>query len=175
MNSSILYASFKKLLLPFCLFISSISLYISANAQEQPPKPIEVAVSTAQYLNFGTIIPTSIIGGSVTVGFDNSVLASGDVLLLHSYNCRPALFIVDAEPGVLINIVYEANTTLKKGGYSMLLLLDEPHIDSQVGRQFITTKKTTNVYIGGKLTVGSITDNPSGIYDGEVRITFNQQ
>ena len=175
MNSSIQCASFKKLLMPFCLLIWFGFFNFQANAQEQPPRPIEVAVSTAQYLNFGTIIPTSIIGGSVTVDFDNSTSTSGGVLLLHSYNCRPALFIVDAEPGVLINIVYEANTTLKKGGFSMLLLLSEPNIDSQVGRQFITTKKTTNVYIGGTLTVGPIANNPSGIYDGEVRVTFNQQ
>jgi len=175
MNSSIPCASFKKLLLPFCLLAYMITLYTPANAQEKPPRPIAVVVSTAQHLNFGTIIPTSINGGSVTVDFDNSVSSIGDVLLLHSYDCRPALFIVDAEPGVLINIVCEANPTLSNGGFTMQLNLGTPNIDLQSGSQFITTKKTTYVYIGGTLTVRSLASNPAGEYNGTFLVTFNQQ
>lgn len=175
MNSAQQCLSFKKLLLPFCIWICSILIYIPTNAQENPPRPITVTVSTAQHLNFGTIIPTSANGGTVTVDFDNTTSTFGDVLLLHSYDCRPALFIVDAEPGVLINIVCEINPTLSKGGFSLPLLLGTPYIDSQPGYQFITTKKSTSVYVGGKLTVGSLSANPAGDYNGLFSVTFIQQ
>lgn len=175
MNSQLQYPLLKRLLLPFCLFICLGQFYIQAYAQEKPPRPITVKVSTAQHLNFGTIVPISIAGGSVTVDFDGSPTPSGDILLLHSYDCKSALFIVDSEPGVLISITYPDPIYLNNGGFSLKMNLGTPHIDGQPAAQFIIKNKSTYVYIGGTLTVGSLTANPPGQYIGTFNVTFNQQ
>lgn len=179
MNSQIRYLMLKRLLKPFFLLVITFILYFSANAQvkppEQPPRPIDVTVSNLQHLNFGTVIPTSIAGGSVFVDFNNNATPSGDVLLLHSYQCTAALFIVDAEPGVLFIIDYPIpNPTLGKGGFSITAHLGEPNVDLKPGTQFITRTKYTYVYIGGTLTVGSLSANPEGTYNGTFPVTFTQ-
>jgi len=188
MNNQTQYTAVKRLLLSFCLFICTLVICNPANAQfkpltpgkgvslEKPPRPIYIKVSTAQHLNFGTIIPVT-TGGELIVDYKGipSIL-SGDLLLIHTYDCKPALFIVDAEPGVLINIFYpNPISALANGGHSMKLTLGLPYIDDQPGYQFITNKQFTNVYIGGTLKVGSISDNPSGSYSGTFQVTFIQQ
>lgn len=178
MNNLILSPTVKRLLLPFCLIVFMIISYIPAKAQlkpEQPPKPIAVTVSTAQHLNFGTIIPST-ISGSVSVAFNGSPTSSPGILLLHSYECSAALFIVEAEPGVLINIIYpDPNPKLANGGFNLQLHLETPNIDLQPGYQFITKTKSTYVYIGGTLTVGTLLANPAGAYSGTFDVTFIQQ
>jgi hypothetical protein len=175
MNSQLQYPLLKRLLLPFCLFICLGQFCIQAYAQEKPPRPITVTVSTAQHLNFGTIVPISIAGGSVIVDFNGTPTPSGDILLLPSSVCRSALFIVDSEPGVLINIVYPDPIYLSNGGFSLQMHLGTPTIDSQPGAQFVTKAQSTYVYFGGTLIVRSLTNNPAGQYIGTFNVTFNQQ
>lgn len=174
MSNKIIYRSTGRRVLFMCLFI--ICFILQGKAQEKPPRPITVTVSTLQHLNFGTIIPTSSAGGSVTVDYSNAVSSTGDILLLHTFDCRSALFNVDAEPGVLINISYpNANPTLSQSGFTLQMHLGTPHVDSQNGFQFITNKQYTDVYIGGTLEVKSLSLNPSGNYSGTFDVTFNQQ
>lgn len=176
MNSPKQYCLLKRLGLPFLLLVFSLISFVSAKAQEKPPRPVTVKVSTAQHLNFGTIIPISEAGGSLEVYYDNSSIKSGDILQLRAYECRSALFIVDSEPGVLINIVYpDDSPQLSNGNNHLQLHLSTPYIDNRPAFQFVTRSTTTYVFIGGTLTVGSMVANPAGSYNGEFQVTFIQQ
>ena len=132
MNSLTSYPFLKRM---SCFLITGIFLFtLSGLAQENPPRPILVSVSNAQHLNFGTIIPISDSGGSVYIDHNGTPTPNGDILLLHTYQCSASLFIVDAEPGVLINIIYtDPNPKLSKSGNNLQMHLGTPNIDSQDG------------------------------------------
>lgn len=172
MNSSLQCLSLQKLLLPFCLLVCSISFYIPAFSQEQPPKPILVTVSVSQHLNFGTIIPNGPGGGTVTVDFTGLRTYTGQIILPATGTfSSPALFQITALPGTLITIVNGPPSSLSAPGGSLLLTIGS----SSTGTPFITTGATTDVFIGGTLTVGSLIANPAGAYSGTFDVTFVQQ
>lgn len=182
MNSQIQYPMLRKAILQFCLFICILAIYTHANAQinpEKPPRPIKIIVNLARFLNFGTIIPTSSTGGTLKIDYDGTPTPTGDILLLHSYLCTSLLFIVDAEPGVLINILYPVpDPVLSSGGNHLQMHLGPPNVELQTtsnGSQFITKAKFTNIYIGGTLDIGSLAANPAGNYLGSFDVTFIQQ
>ncbi len=151
-----------------CLF----AICVSSNAQEKPPRPISVTVSTVQHLSFGPIIPIG-AGGTVTVTHYGSREATGNVILPYiSANISPALFFVDAEPGTLITIVNGPDIQLSGNNSGFLTL----HLgEASTGTPFITTGPSTNVSIGGTLSVGSLMANPAGAYSGSFQVTFIQQ
>jgi len=144
-------------------------------AQEKPPIPITVRVNTAKQLYFGKIIPLSNSGGYVSVDFNGSPTYNG-VVILNGFACSEALYEVEAEPGVLFNIVYpDPNPRLSRGGFYLQMHLGDPNVDSKYGYQFITHTKYTYVHIGGTLDVGSLLANPAGVYSGSFDVTFIQQ
>jgi len=172
MNSRIQCSMLKRLLMPFCLLVGILSVYAPSNAQEKPPRPILISVSTAQHLSFGTIIQAG-TSGTVTVSYDGARSASGSIILPNmSSIVTPALFIVDAEPGTLITILNgpPAFLTGSHGG-SLKLTIG----DASIRNPFITSTKYTDVYIGGTLEVESLAADPAGFYSGTFQVTFIQQ
>ncbi len=172
MNSQIQCPLSGRLLMPFCIFIATLLFSISTSAQEQPPRPITVTVSTAQHLSFGTFIQSGAFG-TVTVDVNSIRSATGSIIIPGMYSIvTPALFLVDAEPGTLITIVNGTTTSLLgSNGGTLSLAID----GSKPSSPFITTNKITDVLIGGTLTVGPLGANPPGIYSGTFVITFVQQ
>lgn len=171
MNSLLQYHLFKRLLMPlfmlWCLLFS-----VQTKGQERPPRPILVKVSTLQHLQFGSFIQNG-VSGTVTVDYNGLRSATGSIILPNiSSIVTPALFIVDAEPGTLINILNGPDIFLtgSKGG-TMKLTIGE----SSTRSPFITRGQYTDVFIGGKLTVGSLIDNPAGEYSGTFTVTFIQE
>ena len=172
MNSQLKCLSFKKLLLPFCLLLCSNLFNNAVIAQEHPPRPITVAVSTLQHLNFGTMIPIG-SGGTVTVTYDGARTFSGSIILPPTGTfSSPALFQVTALPGTLITINNGPDVFLSGSNGGTLRLTIGP---SKIGSPFITTSASTDVFVGGTLTVGSIIANPAGYYQGTFTVTFIQQ
>lgn len=172
MNSQINSLLLKRLLLSFFLFISAIILYIPANAQEQPPKPILV-ISTAQYLSFGIFIQNGAYG-TVTVTPNGVRSATGSIILpMMSSVITPALFDVEAIPGTIITIqpIPNASLTTSNGVDPIILVIDAFSYQSPL----ITTGVNTEVRIGGTLIVNSLTANPAGAYSGTFSVTFIQQ
>lgn len=161
--------------LGLCLFFSVPSI-----AQEMPPTPVVVEVSTSRFLNFGSFtLPTGAGVGSIHVDSNSNRIFSGDILLLNGQPVTSALFDVYANPGTLINIMpTQANFTLTgTNGGSMLVEIDV-NTDLSTGSTFITTANSNSpneVYIGGTLKVGNITANPPGQYNGVITINFIQQ
>lgn len=171
MNSRIQCQWLKKMRMPFCLLFGLVTFVLQAEAQEKPPRPITVTVNMAQQLNFGSIIPTGTLG-TVTVDYNGVRSWGGDVILLSS-TTSAALFLVDAEPGTLITIQNGPNINLTgSNGGTLSLQLGE----SSTRSPFITRSQTTDVSIGGTLTVRSIVgNNPAGAYSGTFTVTFIQQ
>lgn len=157
----------------FC-FICSITLLLlsfSANAQEEPPRPLKV--TKYQDMSFGAIIQ-GVFGGTVTMDPQGSrSVTSGDVILANlGYSYSPAIFRVDAIPGSIISIDFGLPTTLTGTSGSLTLQINSSYPASP----FINTKSTdTEVRIGGILTIGNSSHNPAGNYIGDFHITFVQQ
>lgn len=172
MNSHIHCKKFKRLFMPFCLLIGMLSVYAPCNAQEKPPRPILISVSTAQHLSFGTIIQAGTYG-TVTVTYDGVRSATGGIILPNMNSIvTPALFIVDAEPGTLITIL-NGPTAILTGSHGGSLSLTIG--DASTRSPFITRTKYTDVYIGGTLEVESLSADPAGFYSGTFQVTFIQQ
>lgn len=174
MNSLTPYQLIKKLALFVCIFAFVLAFSIQANAQEKPPRPITVTVSTAQHLRFGSFIQAGTYG-TVTVTYEGFRTATGSIILPNmSSIVTPALFIVDAEPGTLITIVNGPTATLT-GSNGGTLSLQLGASSAGPYSQLITRSQYTDVFIGGTLTVGSLQANPAGLYSGTFQVTFIQE
>ena len=173
MNSSPQSLSFKKLLLPFCLFVG-LGLWVTpVNAQEQPPKPIEVKVTNYQPLNFGTFCYGDGSGTKVIISPDGGSRSfEGNIILLGN-SFSAAIFDVEALPGTIITIA-DVDVTLT-GTASGTMKLQIRNIDSYPHSPFIATSNHTTVSVGGTLIVGTSGANPPGIYGAPFFVTFIQQ
>lgn len=160
-----------KVIFIFCGLIL-VLISFSANAQEQPPRPLQI--TTFQNLSFGAFIQGN-VGGNVIIDPQGSRSITGDLIPFGSmgYPYYPAIFEIDAIPGSLINIVFGPDVTLVGNNGGTLLL----HVDKSLpSSPFINTKSTsTQVRIGGTLSVGNSIANPAGNYIGTFSITFVQQ
>lgn len=155
----------------FIVSLFLVFICFSANAQEHPPRPMQV--STIQNLSFGAFIQGN-IGGKVIIDPQGSRTVTGDLIPANmGYSYYPAIFQIDAIPGTLINIVFGPDVTLNGSNGGTLTL----HVDTSLpSSPFINTKNTsTQVRIGGTLTVSNSIANPAGNYIGNFSITFVQQ
>lgn len=156
--------------------LSFIFIYLQdAKAQENPPIPVEVEVSTAQFLNFGAFTVGE-AGGTVSVDFNGTRTWTGDITLLNTgATVAPALYDVYANPGSIITITHPEIFELSGTSGQKIYL----EINSySTGKTFISTQNSgfpNSVYLGGTLTLGNISANQPGAYSGTINITFNQQ
>ncbi|MEI7524352.1 MAG: DUF4402 domain-containing protein [Mariniphaga sp.] len=171
MNNSGLMPLFRRLRIFLGVIAGILVICLDVHAQEKPPKPITVAVSTVQHLSFGTFIQSG-LAGTVTVDHTGFRSATGDIILPNmSSIVTPALFEVTALRGTLITIVNGPDTALSGShGGTIYLRIG----DSNTGSPFVVTGPTTNVFIGGTLTVASLSANPEGVYNGTFTIIFIQ-
>jgi hypothetical protein len=153
------------------LFMTGIAPGLSA--QEEPPRPMKV--STYQHLSFGAFINAS-SGGTVTIDAGGSRSVTGDIIpVFQGMQYHPAIFEVEANPGVIISLMPGAPVVLSGSNGGTLLL--------NVGNSlpvspFVNTTHPpfrTQVMVGGTITVGSMLASPAGNYTGEFFITFIQQ
>lgn len=158
------------------LVVGLLVIHGTISAQEKPPKPITVTVSTLQHLSFGTFIQTG-SSGTVTLNYSGVITPGGSVIIPSlGFNPHaiptPALFEVTANAGTLITIQNGPPATLTGSNGGTLTLTIGP---SSTGSPFITQNPITYVYVGGTLTVGSMAANPAGNYTGTFTVTFIQQ
>lgn len=142
-------------------------------AQEHPPKPVSLV--TFQNMSFGAFALGS-FGGTVTVTASGIRSSTGDVILLNlGYSYGPALFEADANPGTIISLSLGPDVMLSgSNGGSLLLHLEDP----SPGYSFVTSvtpPTTTQISVGGTLTVGSPAANPAGSYSGSFLVIVNQE
>lgn len=155
------------------LFLLMCALTLRLAAQEEPPRPMKV--STYQHLNFGAFINSG-TGGTVTIDPGGSRGFAGDIIpVFQGMQYHPAIFEVEANPGVIISLMPGAPVVLSgsKGGTLLLNIGNSLPLSP-----FVNTTKPpyrTQVMVGGTLTVGTMLASPPGDYTGEFFITFIQQ
>jgi hypothetical protein len=173
-NNHTKYSRFRWLIQLTHGIIFLLLIYVSASAQEMPPRPITVTVNTSQNLSFGNFAQDA-LGGTVSVSSSGTRSWTGSIVLLTGGAVSPALFDVVANPGTIITIVNGSDVSINGSNGGTLML----HIGtSSTGSPFITSAarpSPTHVYIGGTITVGNPGANPPGDYSGIFLVTFVQQ
>ena len=159
----------------YFMLLTGFLFSISSYAQENPPIPVEVEVSTSQYLNFGAFV---VGDGGGTLSVDDQGIRTpgpGVTLLSTGQPVSAALFDVYANPGTLINITHNASfELLGTSGQTITLKIDS----YSTGKSFITTQSAdvpNPVFIGGTLYLDDISANGAGKYNGTFNITFIQE
>lgn len=150
---------------------------IPVMAQEFPPRPIVVTVSTAQSLNFGAFCITA-AGGSVIIYPDGSRSVTGDVIPISlGFLFSTALFEIEANPGTTISILNGAGTEATLTGDTGETMTMQVGTSYPLSPFVINTvpPDVTQVTLGGTLFVGSMIANPPGNYSGTFVVTFVQE
>jgi hypothetical protein len=144
-------------------------LYIPANAQEMPARPM--TVSALQPLNFGTFSPGT--GGDVTIDAWGVRTVSSGIIKIGSDTYCPAIFEIDIEPGTMVRWV-GCDVTLN-GSSGGTLTISIP----SSANSFVSTSRLYDagdrirVSIGGTLTIPAAT--LPGTYSNQFSITFYQE
>jgi hypothetical protein len=140
-------------------------------------------VTTFQDLRFGAFVNGG-SGGSVTISPGGTRTPSGDIYLMNMEQYHAAIFEVEALPGNIIHVDLPIATfplTGSNGGELELQItefLPENNIPIINSNTFINTLNPsgrTKVLVGGKLTIGNPTQDPSGNYIGTFHVTFMQE
>lgn len=155
------------------LSVLFFSLVFVSYGQEEPPRPMKVF--TYQHLSFGAFINAN-SGGTVTIGADGSRSVTGDIIpVFQGMQYHPAIFEVEANPGVLITALAgpQVNLSGSNGGSLVLTIGSMLPLSPFVN----TTERpfTTQIMVGGTLQVGTTLASPPGEYTGEFFVTFIQQ
>jgi hypothetical protein len=143
-------------------------------AQEPPPRPIEVTV-TAQTLNFGAFSHGS-SGGTITITPASLRSSTGDIVLLSlGFSFSPALYRLVGDPGTVVSVLNGDDATLTRtGGGTLNLEIG----DSDPSGSFVIItipSAYTELRVGGILTVSTPANNPPGSYSGTFDITLVQE
>ncbi len=146
-------------------------------APDLPNRTITLRNPT-QTLKFGAFCVTGSGGGTVTVNWDGTRTATGSIILLNTEPFQPAIFEISLCQGrnVTFNFTPPSITMNGSPGGGTLNLEFLP--EKSAGIPFPVNNDCnfiTPLRVGGKLTVGSPTANPSGTYNGSFSITFTQQ
>jgi len=159
---------YRRYIIPVIMALFFTICHSEAYAQEHPPKPIIITLSTN--LEFGTFFHGA-IGGEVIIGSDGSRSTTGDVYLV-GFASSPLAFFIDSNPGTIISMIPVPPVTLTGsagGSMTMNLGATDPVLP------FVTTTPTTSLIFGGTLTVSNSLANPPGNYSGVFFVTFNQE
>ena len=143
---------------PLLLYEPGIQLSLSS--------PVKI-----QDLSFGAFSCGN-AGGTVIIPAVGSRQATGDVILVPSIPGSPAIFrfTTDTTTSVSITVDHVVNLTNGSGGL-MTLQIDDIYPTSPT----TPVIGVNTVVVGGKLTVGSPTENPAGTYSGSFEITIHQE
>lgn len=157
--------------------ISMLNLFFFAMvsmAQEPPPRPVSVTV-TAQQLSFGAFTHGA-VGGTVTISPSGLRSSTGDIILLGlGFPFSTTVYEIVANPGTVISILNGPDAVLPgSNGGSITLTVGS----SDPASPFVITTippASTQVNIGGTITIGNAAANPPGSYSGTYNVTFIQE
>lgn len=169
----------KAIIYLFINFLLISSLEVSG--QTPPSLPERTGILTVtQTLHFGDLtLKTGASSGTVTVDYNGSRTATGDVILLNMGNtAKPAIFQFKLCPGRTVIITYSPTVYLTGSNGGSILLHIGPTSCGISGAQFTSNKgcdDTHYVNVGGTIDISPISSNPAGLYTGSFDLTFNQQ
>lgn len=148
------------------LFIGFLFLVNSAFSQQ---------LSITQNLSFGTFAPA--FGTStVTISPNGTRIISGGAIALGFANYSPAILTYTAsksKKNTSIHILYTTNINIIYNGHNMAVVIGPT---DKINDRYITLpNQSTEIRIGGRLTINNIVSNPSGTYQGTFNITIIQE
>jgi len=159
------------------LLILMFFLFTSSSFSQPGLIKKAINVTATQAINFGSFCVTGNAGGTITVGWDGSRTASGDIVLLATEpTAQPATFELKLNQGKNVIITYPVSTTLIGGNGESLTVDIGPTEKGDNGASFTVNKDwslPTTLRVGGTLHIpGKFL---SGTYKGYFEITFNQE
>lgn len=139
-----------------------------------PPRTLTLMAT--QSLQFGTICINGGAGGTVTVGYDGSRTATGNLILLNvAPTAQPAIFEIKLCHGRNVCVTFDPQIILRCGNST--LTVDNILTDrGGNGARFVTNSDCnfiTPLRLGGTLHIPG-TAQP-GLYTGDFAITIEQQ
>jgi hypothetical protein len=129
------------------------------------------ATETSQ-LNFGKFSP-DVHGGQVSVTPDGMRSTTGTVILSGG-TARSGIFYITGTPDALFSIQLPSGPAVlseKNSGKTMQVTNWVSYPQSGTGTGVLTNGQQF-VYLGATLNVGSLIDNPAGLYSGAFSLTF---
>ena len=155
--------------------------YNKINGTFSSPIPCSITADAVQPLNFGSfsLKNSGSIGGTITVGWDGSRTATGDVILINNGEiASPAIFEVNLCPGRDVTITYPPIAILNGGNGGSLILNIGPTEKGESGSTFHVSDEPgflTQLRVGGTLNIGPNSSNLGGNFNVSFTIAFNQQ
>lgn len=132
-------------------------------------------IDIIQNLSFGTFIPSNSISLINISPLGNRTIY-GNAIPVGSFNFNPAIFSYTSQkvkPHTIVHILFDTNVSLVSKGQSMSLQLGPT---DKTGNMFATLpNQSTEIRMGGTLTINPINQNPSGNYLGVFNITIIQE
>jgi hypothetical protein len=143
-----------------------------ATAQVSASIIIPLSATETSQLNFGRFFPGS-QGGTIMISPTGSVMTSSTVVTAASSR-NPGSFFVSGATDVTFAIALpDSPTTLTNAADSKTIVVSDWVTIPENGDAGIKLDGgTQTIMVGATLTVGSLDENPRGIYTGSYRITF---
>jgi hypothetical protein len=131
-----------------------------------------IAANETEQLNFGKFAPIT-NGGTVIISPDGTRIAQGSVALASS-DFSPGRFTITGAPDASFSVqLPTAPIELIHQSTNKYLMVDGWVSDPSNGSGTnILTNGSQIISIGASINVGSIEDNPVGIYTGSFQLTF---
>ncbi len=160
------------------LFLTALFFIGITYLKAQPAlPPRSLTVTATQALHFGTIALSGNSTGTVTVGWDGSRSATGNIILLSIFpSPQPAIFEIKLCQGRNVIITF-SNTTVLTGNQGGSLQLDIGPTDQGGNNAIFAAGNDCNfitpLRVGGTLHL-PLNATP-GTYTGSFEITFHQE
>lgn len=149
-----------------------VSAQVRATAQISATVVIPLAANEASQLNFGRFFPGT-QGGTIIIGPDGAVTSTATVVTDASQG-NPGSFLVSGEVDATFTIALptEPATLANPDASRTMEVIDWVSIpgNGESGLRLVGGFQT--IMVGATLKVGSLDENPRGIYTGSYQITF---
>ncbi|MBC7866295.1 MAG: DUF4402 domain-containing protein [Gloeobacteraceae cyanobacterium ES-bin-316] len=160
----------------FFLSVAAVCNCLLSHAQSSSSSQT-LSVNTAQAIHFGAFCLSGNNGGSVTVSYDGTRTATGDVVLLSTFPAAvPAIFEVKICRGKNVVITYDAVTKIISPNAVSLLINIGPTEKGVNGTSFVSQSDcdfTTSIRVGGTLHIPP--NATAGNYSGIFNMSFKQE
>jgi len=161
----------------FLLFVSLLFpglAYCQASATAQAFAEVVTALTATEtsQLNFGKFSP-EVQGGQVNITPEGLRSTNGTVILSGGI-AKSGIFYITGSPDAMFSIQLPSGPAIlyqKNSGKTMQVTnwISYPQAGSGTG---VLVNGQQFVYLGATLNVGSLTDNPAGMYSGSFSLTF---
>ncbi len=131
-----------------------------------------ITAGESSSMNFGRF-STGDLGGSIIIPASGAAISTSSVVTADS-NINPATFSVSgAKDATFAVTLPQGPTTLTSiSGANTMMVTDWTATSGQGTDEYVLAGGIQTVKVGATLQVGTINDNPKGIYTGSYQVTF---